>query len=223
MHVVPSTSNMLLRINIPKLVHGEGSLTKLEILNNGSGTHYDNYAGVVIYDQGSSLAGLIAKPTSTSSLQSQVNMLYLKWNNILLLPYIGIFFWLFLWLFWYRRRQRRSRFMIQIKDSILSIYHSLNESPMSDITFDKFIEQWNRKVIYGKKYTSYNKYIITSTFVEGLNKHISPKDYIHIDKLYTKLRNRKPNLTGDELKTYNNDCARLAENALTRIPWKNYI
>jgi hypothetical protein len=61
------------------------------------------------------------------------------------------------------------------------------------------------------------------SFVKDISKHISAKDYIYIDKLYIKLQNRKPNLRDDELIMYNKDCARLAENALTRIPWKNYI
>lgn len=125
--------------------------------------------------------------------------------------------------------------MTQIRDKILTIHHSLNENPMADTTlFYEFIEQWDRKVIYHR----YERFIIFISIlirrplprqpvvhevVKDITKYISTKDYIYIDKLYIKLHNRKPNLTGDELKTYNKDCARLAENALTTIPWKNYI
>jgi len=96
--------------------------------------------------------------------------------------------------------------MIQIREKILSIYHSLNENPMSYTAFYEFMQQWDRK--YRIKY---------------INRHISAKDYIYIDKLYIKLQNYKPNLRDNELIKYNKDLARLAQNALTRIPWKNYI
>jgi hypothetical protein len=45
-----------LQIKIPKLVQGEGSVIRLQILNNGSSSAKYAYAGAVIYDQGSSLA-----------------------------------------------------------------------------------------------------------------------------------------------------------------------
>jgi hypothetical protein len=119
---------------------------------------------------------------------------------------------------WYRPRRRRRGFMVQIRDKILSIHHSLNENPMSDMAFNEFMEQWDKKVYYPKGYLYFR-----SSKIKDINRHISAKDYIYIDKLYIKLQNHKPNLRDDELITYNKDCARLAENALTRIQWKNYI
>ena len=109
--------------------------------------------------------------------------------------------------------------MRQIREKILSIYHSLNENPMSDTAFNEFVEQWDKKVYYYKVYW----YFRTKHHLKDINRHISAKDYIYIDKLYIKLQNYKPNLRDDELIKYNKDCARLAQNALTRIPWKNYI
>lgn len=95
-------------------------------------------------------------------------------------------------------------------------YHNLT-NPKSDTKLDvlnEFMKQWKEKVLYlgDQKVIPYD-----------ITKYISAKDYIYIDKLYIKLQNRKANLTDDELIKYNKDCARLAENALIRIQWKNYI
>jgi hypothetical protein len=105
--------------------------------------------------------------------------------------------------------------MVEVLDKILSIYHSLSENPISDMTFDEFMGLWGDKAYHNTRGSR--------VFVEDIKFRISAKDYIYIDKLYIELHNRKPNLRDDELITYNKDCARLAENALTRIPWKNYI
>jgi hypothetical protein len=86
---------------------------------------------------------------------------------------------------------------------------------MSDMTFDEFMGLWGDKAYYNTRGRL--------VFVKDIRFRISAEDYIYIDKLYIKLRNRKPDLKDDELKTYNRDCGGLAENALIRIPWKNYI
>jgi len=65
--------------------------------------------------------------------------------------------------------------------------------------------------------------IYNRRYVKDITGYISATDYIYIDTLYVKLQNRKTHLKDDELVTYNKECLELAENALTRIPWKNYI
>ncbi|HET7389892.1 MAG TPA: hypothetical protein VFJ51_03635 [Nitrososphaeraceae archaeon] len=124
----PPTS--FIQIHIPKLVQGEGSLTKLQILNNGNPhSHYYNYTGVAIYDQGSSLARLMpsTKPSQIEVfLYNFIRPPFIYFLIIYPISYGVIYFW---YSKWYMRRRRR-KFMAQMRDEIISIHHDLNENPM---------------------------------------------------------------------------------------------
>lgn len=166
----PITPTFFLQLGIPKLVQDEGSLTKLQILNNGNpNKHYVNYSGVVTYDQGSNLAKV--EPSTVplnlpplaafgKSYSAAIEKIYAAFGGSMNFyifygtSYVAISLVI---KYWHFPRRKRRIFMIKIRDGVLSLHHSLNENPNSDETFDHFMEQWASKVYYGSSGLSLSK------------------------------------------------------------------
>lgn len=217
-----TTPGSYLELRIPKLPHGEGSLTQIEITNGTSNGTYSDFEAAAIFDQGSSigrkpLRGIEALDRDLSFFGGfYVFLIY----YIFALGYASYYFAVFV----NRKKNRRrfKQFISNIRDLMMDIHSSFEGNEKTEENIYNFIEAW--------------KYKSALVYIQGLFKkipeqkkrqivvnYLDMKDYLIIENLYRKLASRLRNPNGEGKKNYNENCLKLVEDALKSIYWKKYI
>jgi hypothetical protein len=146
-----STPGSYLELRIPKLPHGEGSLTQIEITNGTSNATYHGFGAAATFDQGSSMG---RRPLTRGEMLDRTFGFF-----------GGYYFFIFYYTFalgytsYYtvvftirlKNKHRFKRFISDIRDLIMNIHSSFEENDKVEENIYKFIQAW--------KYKSHLEYI----------------------------------------------------------------
>jgi hypothetical protein len=194
---------------IPKLVHGSGSIVKLNVFLSEPTDIPAPYTAYVTYDQGSNSMEYFSARRFTS--QEALTTFTNQWLSFYASYYALFFALLLIFLIIRRNRTRRKRFMLNIIENITGIRRALRDNNKITIVFNNI---WRGPPPYKKKE------------VQDYIQKNGVQDYVILDDFYAKLDERNRILSGkasdDELIKLNKDLSLLSDNALENIDWGKY-
>jgi hypothetical protein len=218
-----NSSGARLEAGVPKLVHGSGSIVKLDI-STGQNQSSGAYIVYVTYDQGSNMRKY---PTSYSADLANglangahrfFELLFNPIGFVSLLAAALMYTFFFLRYARHKRRKALARMAIQqIIEDITEVRRVLsdgNESTEELLFHEKESPEARR-----------NRAIAFRYMIPHIRKE-NPDDFMIIDDFYRKVRERNQNVSKDlhptKLQAFNNDCLEQAKIAWKKIDWDKY-
>lgn len=211
----PLESNQTtVKLFIPQLIHGDGSIVEIETLIDANQSATYNYIAYATYDQGSTKQSILLQKLSYYNIFNDF-MLYLT------IPYFVAYPLLLIFLFkYYAPRRRIKAAAIKITEEMVLLRREL----MTNIQSDKiFSTDWKIRLSYRVLFSSVKtRYTVEETvkkYTRNLNDRLIIEDFYA--KLYARnQRLEKNDVDTDRLKEINDDCLKTADNALKIIDWR---
>jgi hypothetical protein len=195
-------------LELSRLEYGKGSLTKIELTNDGNkSSNYYNYSGFATYDQGSTTAFVI-KPATFDEILSKLEEIYTNpgtFLSLFLLMLIG-FPVMFTFIFKQvrRRTRERNKKQEQIIEDLINIRKNLKSQENNN---SKINEQW-----------------LEIDYLEKKEIFSDIEQLLSLDDVYILIQKRNNSInrvTENEIKQFNEKCIQLIDRALKIIDNSN--
>jgi hypothetical protein len=217
-------NNSNLKLDVPKLIHGEGSDISLQmslLYNHYLSRYNTNIDIIAIYDQGSSKTHLAPYLTANELFKQFWDTYFSGWLGTIYLILFLIFYIILIYYFGVKRR--RKKYFEKLVNNLIAIRDTLYLDRKSNKKIDFSLGK-NQLLLEKLDSKSLSKIKLR----KGYERILDIEDFIHLNDLYMKIHQRNlllQNTKTDEteLEGINSKLLKKLDEILLKINWKKYL